>query len=63
MSEYLDFYGNQAKSLDQKSVRIVKDKDDQTLLTYVSTHNPRNIEIFSDIQNDLQVLKWDEHMK
>ena len=41
----------------------MKNKDDQTLITYVSTHNPRNIEIFSDIQNDLQVLKWDEHMK
>ena len=54
---------NQAKSLDQRSVRTMKDKDDQTLITYVSTHNPMNTEIFNDIQNDLQVLKRDEHMK
>ena len=51
---------NQVKSLDQKLVRTVKDKDDQTLKTYVSTHNPRNIENF---QWHLQMLKRDEHIK
>lgn len=52
-----------AKALDLQTVRTVKNKNKQNLITYVSTHNPKHIEIFGDIRNDLQVLTRDEHMK
>ena len=39
-----------AKALDRDAVRIVKNKNDQDLITYVSTHNPRQKEIFGDMQ-------------
>ena len=52
-----------AKALDRDAVRTVKNKNDQDLITYVSTHNPRQKEIFGDIANDLHVLKRDNRMK
>ena len=42
-----------AKALDRGTVRTVKNKNDQDLITYVSTHNPRQKEIVGDIANDL----------
>ena len=52
-----------AKALDRDAVRTVKNKNEQDLITYVSTHNPRQKEIFGDIANDLHVLKRDNRMK
>ena len=52
-----------AKALDRDAVRTVKNKNEQDLISYVSTHNPRQKEIFGAIANDLHVLKRDNRMK
>ena len=52
-----------AKALDRDAVGTVKNKNEQGLITYVSTHNPRQKEIFGNIENDLHVLKRDNRMK
>ena len=52
-----------ANALDRDAVRTMKNKNEQDFITYVSTHNPRQKEIFGDIANDLHVLKRDNRMK
>ena len=52
-----------AKAIDMKTARQLKTNETENTIPYVSTYNPRNIEIYSEIKNDLTVLQRDEHMK
>ena len=45
------------------SLRTVKDKQDEEVIAYVSTFNPRNTEAYGHIRENLKVLQRDTHVK
>ena len=48
--------------LDQKTLRNVTEKTSESVITYVSTHNPKNPEIFNVINFNLPILQEDPKM-
>ena len=48
--------------LRQQELRIVRKKTDNDIITYVSTFNPKNPELFNSIRENLQILQEDETM-
>ena len=53
---------DRAMQLDQKTLRNVTEKTSESVITYVSTHNPKNPEIFSVINFNLPILQEDPKM-
>lgn len=54
---------NKAKSHERKDLLLVKIKPVKNVIPYVSTHNPRNPEMFNIIRNNLPILEEDQDMK
>ena len=54
---------DRAMYLDRNTVRNVSEKTDESVLTYVSTHNPKNPELFKVIIFNLPILREDPKMK
>lgn len=52
-----------ALAIEQSELRKTKLKTDEKVIPYVSTHNPRNTEFFTVIQENLPILQNDEIMK
>lgn len=52
-----------AKTHDRKELLKVKAKSKNEVIPYVSTHNPRNPEVFSIIQNNKPILEADHSLK
>ena len=53
---------DRAMQLDQKTLRNVTEKTSEPVITYVSTHNPKNPEIFILINFNLPILQEDPKM-
>ena len=53
---------DRAMQLDQKTLRNVTEKTRESVITYVSTHNPKNPEIFNVINFNLPILLEDPKM-
>ena len=53
---------DRAMQLDQKTLRNVTEKTSESVITYVSTHNPKNPEIFNVINFNLPILQEDPKM-
>ena len=51
-----------AMDLDKNTLRSIKNKTDDKVIPYVSTHNPKNPEIYKVIQFNLPILKEDPKM-
>ena len=51
-----------ARSLDRESLLLTEQIEQPKIIPYVSTYNPRNPEIYSQIINDINILKRDTHM-
>ena len=51
-----------AMNLDKNTLRTIKNKTDDKVIPYVSTHNPKNPEIYKVIQFNLPILKEDPKM-
>ena len=51
-----------AMNLDNNTLRTIKNKTDDKVIPYVSTHNPKNPEIYKVIQFNLPILKEDPKM-
>ena len=51
-----------AMNLDKNTLRTIKNKTDDKVIPYVSTHNPKNPEIYKVIQFNLPILKEDPRM-
>ena len=49
-------------SLPSTFARIVREKTNDNIITYVSTFNPKNPELFNSIRDKLQILQEDETM-
>lgn len=54
---------NKAMRLDRNTLRVVLEKTEESVLTYVSTHNPKNPELFNIIKFNLPILEEDPTMK
>ena len=52
-----------AKSIPRSQLLSVKIKTDDDVLTYVSTHNPCNNEMFGVLKNNFNILNTDQKMK
>ena len=48
--------------LRKQALRIVREKTDNDIITYVSTFNPKNLELFNSIRKNLPILQEDETM-
>ena len=46
----------------KQELRIVREKTDNDIITYVSTFNPKNPELFNSIHENLPILQEDETM-
>ena len=51
-----------AMNLDKNTLRTIKNKTDDKVIPYVSTHNPKNPEIYKVIQFNLPILKENPKM-
>ena len=51
-----------AMDLDKNTLRTIKNKTDDKVIPYVSTHNPKNPEIYKVIKFNLPILKEDPKM-
>ena len=49
-------------NLDRNALRNVSKQVYEPLITYVSTHNPQNPELFSVIKSNLPILREDPKM-
>ena len=49
-------------NLEKNTLRTVKDKTGDQVMPYVSTQNPKNPEIYNDIQFNLPILHEDPKM-
>ena len=50
-------------ALDKDILRTVKVKQDESVIPFVSTFNPKDAEIFPVIINNLPILEKDEKMR
>ena len=48
--------------LRKQELRIVREKTDNDIITYVSTFNPKNPKLFNSIRENLSILQEDETM-
>ena len=53
---------DRAMNLGRTILRQVSQKTEEPVITYVSTYNPRNPEIFNVIQSNLPILQEDSEM-
>ena len=54
---------NRAMSLDKDVLRTVKEKSEEKIIPYVSTHNPQDPEMFKVILDNVPILKEDDKMR
>ena len=54
---------NRAMSLDKDVLRTVKEKSEEKIIPYVSTHNPQDPEMFQVILDNVPILKEDDKMR
>ena len=59
----VDFDIHKAMALDKEILRTVKMNQDECIISYVSTYNPQNPEMFRVIINNLPILEEDEKMR
>lgn len=52
-----------AKAIDIEELRTTKSKTEEKIIPYVSTHNPRNVETYNIIYQNLPFLHQDPRMK
>ena len=50
-------------SLDKDVLRTVKEKSEEKIIPYVSTHNPQDPEMFKVILDNVPILKEDDKMR
>ena len=53
---------DKAMKLRKEELRIVREKTSDNIITYVSTFNPKNPELFNSIRDNLPILQEDETM-
>ena len=53
---------DKAMKFRKQELRIIREKADKDIITYVSTFNPKNPELFNSIRENLTVLQEDETM-
>ena len=53
---------DKAMKLRKQELRIVREKPDNDIITYVSKFNPKNSELFNSIRENLPILQEDETM-
>ena len=54
---------DKAKSQKRQDLLKINSKNNQNVIPYVSTHNPKNPEVFNVIKNNLPILEEDPDMK
>ena len=54
---------NRAMSLDKATLRTVKEKYEEKIIPYVSTHNPKDPEMYKVILDHVPILKEDDKMR
>ena len=52
-----------AMSINKSELRLVREKPNDSIITYVSTFNPKQPELFHAIQQNLPILYEDDKMK
>ena len=53
---------DKAMKLRKEELRIVREKTNDNIITYVSPFNPNNPELFNSIRDNLPILQEDETM-
>ena len=53
---------DKAMKLSKRELRILRKKTDNDIITYVSTFNPKNPELFNSIRRNMPILQEDETM-
>ena len=61
--QIIDHGVGKVMSLNKNKLRSVKIRAEENIISYLSTHNPRDPEMFRVIVDNVQILKEDDKMR